>query len=161
MMLFPKITGQNLHGKAFALPYGLEGEFNLLVLAFHPSQQIQVQSWQPSLRSLCSHYPTLRYYELPVLAEYDHQSRVFITMSMRQQITDPDHRHIVIALYVDKDAFAQRLDLPDENSIYTLLVEREGEVLWRESGFHTSHKSDRLRAHLDALYAPIDLSLWQ
>lgn len=160
-MIFPTVIGQNLQGKAFSFPHGLEGEFNLLVLAFHPSQQIQVQSWAPSLRSLCAQYATLHHYEVPVLADYDHQSRVFITMSMRQQITDPAQRHMVIVLYLDKAAFLKQLNLPDQNSVYTLLVEREGQVLWQEQGFHTSPKSDRLRAHLDALYTPIDLSLWQ
>ena len=160
MMMFPRVNGQNLHGKVFTLPFGLEGEFNLLVLAFHLAQQIQVQSWQPSLRSLCSQYETLCHYEVPVLADYDHQSRVFITMNMRQQITDPDQRHSVIMLYLDKSRFRHMLDLPDENSIYVLLVEREGEIVWRGEGFHTAAKSDDLRAALDTLYAPIDLSLW-
>jgi predicted transcriptional regulator len=53
-----------------------------------------------------------------------------------------------ITLYVDKAAFRQALELPHEEDIYVLLVDREGNVLWRAEGAFTPEKGESLAAVL-------------
>jgi len=127
------VEGTNLLGKRFMLPYSFEGEYNIALVSFHPSQIIQLQTWLPVLEALREEFPDLMIYELPTLPQYDPQARVFIDLSIRQSI--PDHAHgTVIPLYVDKAAFRRDLELSSEEVIYVLLVEREGEVLWQWGG---------------------------
>ena len=53
---------------------------------------------------------------------------------MRSGIPDPVARATTITLYLDKPAFRQALEIPDEESIVVMLIDRRGEVLWRVSG---------------------------
>ena len=159
-MIFPMVEGTNLVGKRFTLPYSLEGEYNIAVLSFHPSQIVQLQTWLPILDALREEFPDLMLYELPTLPAYDPQARVFIDLSIRQNI--PDHAHsMVIPLYVDKAAFCDELELPSEEVIYVLLIEREGEVLWRWGGpFDEEAFGDLVFLLRDQYATSLDASLW-
>jgi hypothetical protein len=62
---------------------------------------------------------------------------------MRLGIPDKKAREVTITLYLDKQAFRKALDMPDEERIYVLLVNRKGEVLWRVEGpFHEERERD-------------------
>jgi hypothetical protein len=63
---------------------------------------------------------------------------------MRAGIPDPIARDRTITLYLDKGAFRQALELPHEDNIYVLLVDREGTVVWRASGAFTTDKGESL-----------------
>lgn len=160
-MIFPMIEGTNLLGKRFVLPYSLEGEYNIAVVSFHPSQIVQLQTWLPVLDALREEFPDLMLYELPTLPHYDPQARVFIDLSIRQSI--PDHAHgTVIPLYVDKPTFCHDLELPSEEVIYVLLIEREGEILWRWGGpYDEDAMSDLLLLLRDQYATTLDPSLWK
>lgn len=51
MMIFPTVSGTTLDGRRITLPTGLEGEYNLLVIAFQQRQRLQVDMWMWQLRS--------------------------------------------------------------------------------------------------------------
>ena len=53
-----------------------------------------------------------------------------------------------ITLYVDKPAFRRALELPHEEDIYVLLVDREGKVFWRAEGAFAPEKGESLAAAL-------------
>jgi len=89
-------------------------------------------------------YPGFRYYELPTLQELNPLSRVFINEGMRAGIPDPTARERTITLYIDKLGFRQALDLPHEEDIYVLLVNRQGQILWRVAGELTPEKTESL-----------------
>jgi hypothetical protein len=155
-MIFPTVFGSNLSGQEYTVPYGLEGEFNVLLVAFEPSHQFQLQSWMPSLERLHDQYPRLWYYQLPTLWSYGDEQRSMIDAGMRRAITDPDAREIVITLYLDKTVFADLLGFTSEDVIYVLLVDREGEILWRTEGMCTVAKRDELEQTLHEIFAVDD-----
>lgn len=143
-MRFPAVSGANLSRRTMSLPEALEGELNVLIIAFQRWQQGLIESWVPLLEQLERNIPGMRYYELPVLQRLDPISRTFINEGMRAGIPDPDARDRTITLYVDRSSFRSALGLPDEDTIYVLLVDRQGQVLWRAEGALTHEKGDSL-----------------
>jgi hypothetical protein len=143
-MRFPTVSGLNLSRETVSLPEGLEGELNVLVIAFQRWQQGLIESWVPLLEQLERTIPGARYYELPTLQRLDPISRTFINEGMRAGIADSHARERTITLYLDKSNFRSALGLPDEDTIYVLLVDRQGQVLWRAEGALTRQKGDSL-----------------
>ena len=84
--------------------------------------------------ALTEAHPGLEWYELPTLSALPAFLQFFIDSGMRGGITGPDARARTITLYLDKAKFRAALGLGDEDAIYVLLVDREGNVLWAASG---------------------------
>jgi hypothetical protein len=144
---FPQVTAANLEKRNYRLPEDFEGELNILVIAYKREQQGLVDSWFPAFRRIEQNDRSVRFYELPVI------SRVtgffmgsMIDRGMRRGIPSKDKRARVITLYVDKEAFKTALDLPtSEDTIYVLLVDRRGRVLWRGEGAYSDMTAANLR----------------
>lgn len=151
-MIFPTVQGTNVAGESYIIPFELEGEFNLLLLGFEPSHQYLLNTWVSALDSLESKYPRFRYYELATLPNYDEHERELIEASMQQAVLEPRMREIIISVFVDKVRFAELLQLPNELTIYVLLVDHSGNVIWRSQGRMTTEKISALRMKLDETF---------
>ena len=147
-MQFPTVSGSNLQRKKLTLPQDFEGEQNLVLIAFQQWQQIQVDTWIPFARQLEATYPAVHYYELPTIQRLNTLARTFINEGMRAGIPDLVARERTITLYLDKEAFRRALQLPGEDDIYVLLLDRQGQVLWQAEGAFTSEKGESLAGAL-------------
>jgi len=87
-MQFPTVSGSNLQRSKFTLPQDLQGELNLVLIAFQQWQQTQVDTWIPFARQLEKDHPALRYYELPTIQRLNTLARTFINEGMRAGIPD-------------------------------------------------------------------------
>jgi hypothetical protein len=144
--VFPSVTGSNLQREKRNLPEDLEGELNLVLIAFQQWHQTQVNTWIPFARQLEETHSGVRYYELPTIQRRNVLARTFINEGMRAGIPDPVARERTITLYLDKHAFREALQLPSEDDIYVLLLDRQGRVLWRAEGAFTPEKGESLAA---------------
>lgn len=131
---FPTVRGKNLNGREFFLPNEFEGALNLVFIAFQRKQQAMVNTWLPYAQSIRTKYPGIRYYELPTISQLNPLFRWYIDRGMRSGITDSTARATTITLYLDKPEFRKALDMPDEGTIYILLMDDEGKILWRTNG---------------------------
>jgi hypothetical protein len=131
------------------LPQDFEGELNLLLVAFQRWQQAEVDTWIPFAKQLEDAHPELRYYELPTIEQRGLVSRTLINEGMRAGIPDPVARERTITLYLDKDAFRQALGMPNEDHIYVLLLDHQGQVLWRAEGSLTPEQGAGLKAQVE------------
>jgi hypothetical protein len=147
-MIFPELQGSNLHRQKITLPADLQGELNILFIPFYQWHQNLVDAWVPLARQLEMELPGVAYYELPVIRSMNILSRTFINEGMRAGIPDPISRERTITLYLDKDAFRSMLDMPDEETIYILVVDREGNVVWRAQGAYSEEKGAQLTGAL-------------
>lgn len=143
-MRFPSVEGSNLAGRRFRLPRDFEGRFNIVLIAFEMEHQTDVDTWVPLIKHLAAADPQVRYYELPTIWRMNPVRQWIIDSGMRMGIPDPKTREATITLYLDRQAFCQALDLPHTRVIYVLLVDTEGEVLWRESGRFSEAKGQSL-----------------
>jgi hypothetical protein len=136
-MTFPTVNGSNLQRAKLTLPQDFAGKYNLLFIAFQQWQQEEVNSWIPLAESSEAQFPGLVYYELPTIRALSAFSKFFINEGMRAGIPNPKSRERTITLYLEKDDFRAALDLGDEEHIFALLINRQGEELWRARGPHS------------------------
>ena len=150
-MKFPVVSGTSLAGKRYNLPPDFEGKYNLVVTVYQRHQQSRVDSWGPLLAKLADQYSELHYYELPTLPKYGFIQRSFIDGGMRSGISDRTVRARTITLYLDVDQFNAALNLPGVEDIYVLLIDGQGEILWRADGVYTPQKGEALSQKLTGL----------
>ena len=148
---FPRVKGSNLEGKRFALPTDFEAEYNVVVVAFRREQQADVDSWLPFLRQQKVLARGVRVYELPTLSRSYRWMRGFIDGGMARGIPEKATREVTITLYIDKTPFKQALAISTEDRIVTLIVARDGRVLWRADGRFSPASGAELSAALDSL----------
>jgi hypothetical protein len=143
-MDFPTLEGLNPERKSLNLPGDLHGELNVLVFAFQDWQQRLVDTWTSFLRDLEQKAPGVRYYEIPVLHERSALEQTLIHEGMRQGVLDPLTRAKTITVHMNLRKFLDALHLPHDGDIYCLLVDRQGQVLWRSRGLFTVDKGASL-----------------
>jgi hypothetical protein len=153
-MRFPKVTGTNLERRRFVLPRDLDGELNLLFLAFWQRHQALVDSWMPLADRLQQQHDRLEAYELPVIQSRSKLSQWFIDSGMRAGIPDKRVREHTITLYLDKQPFLDSLEITDDRTIQILLVDPAGTVVWRTEGAWSLAGEADLIAYLDNQVSP-------
>ncbi len=146
-MRFPNVKGSNLERRRLLLPSDLEGDLNLVVLAFWRRHQPLVDTWMPLGRELEDRYPSFAVYELPVIQSRSRLSQWFIDSGMRAGIPDRDVRERTVTIYLDKPPFLEALGITDDSTIHSMLIDRSGEVLWHAIG----PLADSAGAHLTDL----------
>lgn len=128
------MTGSNLERRQLTLPSDLEGDVNLVVIAFWRRHQALVDTWMPVARDLEKRHPDFATYELPVIQNRSRLSQWFIDSGMRAGIPDRRVRQRTITLYLDKPAFMAALGISDDDTIISMLIDRDGQVQWRTDG---------------------------
>jgi len=131
---FPDLKASNLESREFNLPQDFGGERNLVLIAFQREQQQQLDTWLKEMKRFQEVDPGFQYYELPTIEKMNSFMRWFIDSGMRRGIPDKNARARTITLYLDKKSFLESLQLPTQNTVYALLVDRSGNVLWRAEG---------------------------
>ena len=150
-MRFPIVNGSNLQREKLTLPQDFEGKYNLIFVAFQQWHQSEVKSWIPLAERLEAQFPGLVYYELPTIRSLNTLSRFFINEGMRAGIPNTKSRERTITLYLDKDEFREALAMQDEDHIYALLFDQQGEELWRARGPHSLQSEQGLLEALSRL----------
>jgi hypothetical protein len=145
---FPTVTFDNLERQTFTLPRDFGGERNVVFIAFLRKQQDDIDTWVPFVKPLVERTRGTEYYEIPTIKRMIAPMRWFINSGMRGGIDDRAARERTITLYLDKEPFKRSLAITDENTIYVMIVDREGRVLWRTAGRFNAEKGAELEAAL-------------
>ena len=148
---FPQVSGFNLLREERQFPDDFQGSYNLVFVPFQQWQQGEVNTWIPAAQELERTVPGLFYYEFPTIYELPGLSRTFINEGMRAGIPDQTARERTITFYLDKEKFKDALQIPSEEATTILLVDPEGNILWRETGVFNEDK-------LQSLFAVLELS---
>ncbi len=131
---FPEVEARSLSGRIYRLPSDLDGDRNVLVVAFRRDQQRLVDQWLPSLLELERRGEGLRVYEIPTISSRWSPLRWFIDGGMSHGIGDPDARARTLTIYTDVGRVVGALGLEDTWTIAILLVDRTGRITWRGGG---------------------------
>jgi hypothetical protein len=131
---FPEVEGRSLHDDVLTLPGDLEGELNLLAVAFDRNHQREVDTWIPLFRDLEERVSGLAGYEIPTISGGWKPLRWFIDGGMKTAIPDPLTRRRTVTVYGDVDRVTEGLGLPDRDRIAVVLIDRRGELLWMARG---------------------------
>jgi hypothetical protein len=131
---FPTVSGFNLDRQEFEFPRDFDGTLNLLFVPFLQPQQTTVDTWIPFAQQLEASFPEVVYYELPTIDQMPVFARTFNNEGMRAGIPDPKARQRTITLYIDTRNFMQATGIPSKEEVHILLVNRQGDILWRTTG---------------------------
>jgi hypothetical protein len=149
---FPAVKAYNLNGGEMELPRGFAGARNLVLIAFQREQQADLDTWLKPLPAIAAAHPDFQYYECPTIQKPMKLVQMFINQGMRGGIPDKGQRARTITLYLEKEPFKAALGIQSEKTVYELLVDRAGAILWREEGRYTEAKGLSLE---EALKKPI------
>lgn len=138
------MMASNLEGEVFYLPYDFEGSLNLLQLSFFQNQQSLMQVWQPTLQHLLALHSRLRCYHLPVIQQMSALQQYYISTEMHAATPNAAQRARTLPLYVDLPSFIATLNLPSIRTIYVLLLNAAGQVVWRTDGANNALKTQAL-----------------
>jgi len=143
-MFFPELEGKNLESRSYKLPYDLDGELNVVLVPFQRWHQNLVDSWGPYLEKLTQKFPRMKFYEVPTLSSGYKLASFMIDGGMRAGIPNKQVRDRTITLYINKSQFKKVLEIPNESTIYLFLINKKGEILWRERGVYDDSKAQKL-----------------
>ncbi|TXT62481.1 MAG: hypothetical protein BAJALOKI3v1_570019 [Promethearchaeota archaeon] len=141
---FPEVEGDNLERRHFKLPYDLEGDLNLVIIPFKRIQQSLVDEWTYALHPIYAQYDFLYLYEIPTLSSGYRFVSFMIDGGMRAGIPDRETRNHTITLYINKTKFKKALNINTEDTIYIMLLDKTGEIIWRTEGAVTTEKVEDL-----------------
>jgi hypothetical protein len=143
---FPSVTGYSLNKDKVIFPSGMQGQTDLLLISFAPEQQNEIDSWLPAAQALQHANFQFRWYELPISNKENFVFRWWQTSSIRSDQSDPETWPWIVPLFVDRHSFRHDLAIPNEKQVVALLVNRQGQILWRASGPMTLDKRTSLMA---------------
>ncbi len=147
---FPELKGQSLTEVDYRLPAGLPGRVRVVIMAFERDQQELVDTWIPALVALEEEAPGFRFFEIPTISSSYRVIRGWIDGGMRSGIPDEEARARTITVYTDVSDVADALRLPTRETIYTMLLDDEGRVVWQVSGPRTDAALEELKAAVRA-----------
>jgi hypothetical protein len=150
-MTFPTVRGSNLLRQKLTLPQDFQGKFNIVFVPFERWHQMEVDSWMALAKELEEQYEDLVYYELPTIQSRNSFYKMFLNEGMRAGIPNPKTRGRTITLYLDKADFRAALGMLDEEHIYILVVDRQGNEFFRTRGPYCREAEADLRQALSQL----------
>lgn len=150
-MLFPELSVRDLEGLSSILPDDLPAGPRVLIVAFQRWHQSLVDTWVPVLEAFERDDPDLSVWEVPALSRTYSLARFYIDGGMRAGIPDPDAREHTLTAYTDLTALAEKLELPNLETIYVFLLATDGEMVWRGEGGATNESVAALCAALATL----------
>jgi len=127
---FPAVEARSLDGKRLMLPSELEGERNLLAVAFRRNHQGDVDSWAEDFAAAERNHLGVHSYEIPVISRRWSPARGFIDGGMAAAIRDPEVLARTLTVYGDVSRVSEALGLPDRSQIAIVLCDRDGVVEW-------------------------------
>lgn len=145
---FPTVEARSLDGRTLTLPADLEGEINLLAVAFHRHHQRDVDSWSEEFGALEAEHGVVTY-EIPTISGRWGPARRLIDGGMAAAIKDARVRAHTLTVYGSTSRMTDGLELPDRNLIAVVLCDRTGKVTWLGRGSRTDRLAADLRAGLE------------
>lgn len=153
MESLPEITGIDLLGDERRIPQDLRGDYHLVTFAFEQEQQKQVDTWIGAFPNIAQGRSWLHYYEVPLIYRMNAVERFWVNNGMRSGIPGEEARERTITVFTDREKFLELMDMKT-SSIYTLLIDRQGRILWRVDGPAAAEKLDALDQVLSDLEMP-------
>jgi hypothetical protein len=147
----PQVQGYNLHDHEIVLPHDVDDECVLVIISYKRWHQDFIDTWKPHLDQLTEQFQRLRVYYLSMLKPKKHFIRVIIAGYMKRFYTSKSDQAAHILVYTDIDAFNRSLALPTTNTIYLLLVNRAGQVLWYGQHIFDQPQFDTLSTTVESL----------
>ena len=121
---FPSIQGNNLNKVKKIVPDDFVDRDLIVIVAFQQWHQPLVDE---SIENLEKDKLDLTHniIEVPTIRKSTKLNEIYLDGVMRRAIKEDRIRNRTITAYIDKEEFKQSLEIPDEQSIYWFLIEKD------------------------------------
>jgi ATP10 protein len=147
---FPHLAARDLEGRSLELPDAFSGTSNLVIFAFRREQQTMVDSWVAWWETIAADHPSLRCYEIPVIATRWSLARPAIDGGMARAVRAQAARRRTLTVYTDVRRVTDALAIDDTDTVTVLLVDADGRLRWRTTGPVSEQSGSELRAAITA-----------
>ena len=119
---FPSVTGRNLNKKTVTVPDDYNNKPLLVIAAFEQWQQRVVDEVIAAFdaNGLGERHTII---EIPVIQRSTRFRQIRLDTIMRAVIRDRDVRQRTVTVYLDKKAFRDSLDIPNDSAVHWFLID--------------------------------------
>jgi hypothetical protein len=119
---FPPVTGKNLNKETLTIPDDYNEKNLLAIVAFQQWHQKVVDDMIAIFEAsnLDRNHSII---EVPVIQRSTKFRQIRLDTLMRVAIRDRRIRQRTVTVYIDKQAFREKLNIPDDNSVHWFLID--------------------------------------
>ncbi len=139
----PHLSGRDLSGRRVHLPTDLPGDPTVLVAGFTEEQQRDIDRWVAAL-------PGVDVLEVVLIPASQERRRLIIEGGMALSLRDAAVRARTWCLYGDLAAFLDRLGVPGQSEVITIVAGRHGDLHALAVGPPTAASVEAITAALPA-----------
>ncbi|MEE4311402.1 MAG: hypothetical protein V2J62_05985 [candidate division KSB1 bacterium] len=148
--VFPTLKAETLSGIDILYPDDVKGKTTLILMAFKRETQLKIDSWLKPFLERFEKNTSIHFFEIPMLAKGWKLMSRFIDGGMRSGIPTEKHGN-VSTFYGDVDKYCRLLSITDKSDGYVFLLDGDGIIRWRSSGFATEGKLESLYSKIESL----------
>ncbi|HSV34015.1 MAG TPA: hypothetical protein VLI46_00600 [Ramlibacter sp.] len=142
----PALTAKRLDQQRIVLMRG-PSDRTLALVAFHPDQRGQIQSWIQGLR--LHQHSSIPWVKMPVLNDPgDEPTRQAIEKALLERHSTESARARLVPVFTNRQAFIRAAGLSGTQQASVLVLDRDGKVLARAEGAYHADKAQALRETL-------------
>jgi hypothetical protein len=148
---FPRLQGWDLIDNEIVLPHDVDHEYWLLIITYKRWHEDVIDTWLPYFEHMTRQFDRLKVYYLSMFKPRPPLMRTIITGYMKRRYASKAERLSHIMVYTDIEAFNSSLELPGTHTIYLLLVDRVGQVIWCGENMFDQQQFDSLNSAIRQL----------
>ena len=141
-------TASNLLNEKVTLPQEAYGQQTLIMVAFVKEQQFDINNMLAAMQPVLERHKGTDYIEVPVVKRFNPVYRWMIDGFMRGGIPSEAARKRTVTYYTNVPAFLKYYNLPNADSIFCMLIDRQGQIWWQHRGNYVAGLEQGLEAAL-------------
>jgi hypothetical protein len=134
---FPAIEFKTMTDTIISLPDRNYPPIVLAILSFTRPEEGVVESWSNSASALFRNSSKFNYYQAAIVGGAG-PIEFFIYNGMKSGANEEQKKHLIVC-FGDKDGIKKSLNITDDSLIYTYLIDRDGNILWKTKGKIATH----------------------
>lgn len=146
----PAVEGENLLGKAVALPGAAAGRIAILAIGFTHASQGRTKAWSQRLRQQFPPPAQETIYSIAVLQDVPKLVRGMAVHGIKSG-TPPEHRDRFLLVYRNQAGLKQAAGFDAPDDAYPIVLDQGGAIRWRFHGAVSDSAMEQLVTQVRAL----------
>ena len=146
-MKFPSIKAETLSQKKVTFPETTKGLYTFILIAFKKQTQREVDSWLDPFIEEFGGEQDITFFEIPMISGNWKWMSSWIDSGMRTGVPDYKHDHVA-TYYGPLSKYFDYFNIKDSQTVHVFLLDKKGNIIWKESGPSNEKKYNELRRML-------------
>ncbi len=128
--VFPTIKAKTLTKEKITIPQDLDGQVNIIILAFEQKAQRIIDTWAKVILKEYEPQENITYYEIPMISGWYSPMGFQIDNWMRGGIPEEYHDNTA-TFYGNRQYIFEELNIKDKSNCYLFVLNHKGEIQYR------------------------------